>query len=283
MANLTILRTYAALDDPSGLPTAVLLCHTDFSVTVHDRYPKSYFHELVIPRVLPPLEPGDLRDLRALLRLPREQAKAVLLGLQRDSEQVRKLIEEEMVRQYGFTWPIQVGFHAVPSLVHLHLHVMSTDFLGIWYKKKKHVNSFHPRLGFFLHLDEVIRWFDPDIEPTWFAMKTSIDKKEYEALLARDPLCPHCDEQYRAVPKLRTHLFQVFDKMKEEYRARNATEVTSREQASAPQAVEAGAEKGQKRKHGESDSGKQEVIDVDALREPSPAKRQQLETIHAAS
>ena len=37
-------------------------------------------------------------------------------------------------------------------------------------KSKKHLNSFHPKLGFFLHLDEVLSWFGPDIEPTWFAM-----------------------------------------------------------------------------------------------------------------
>ena len=37
-------------------------------------------------------------------------------------------------------------------------------------RSKKHLNSFHPTLGFFIHLDEVLSWFGPDIEPTWFAM-----------------------------------------------------------------------------------------------------------------
>ena len=32
-------------------------------------------------------------------------------------------------------------------------------------KSKKNV-----KLGFFLHLDEVLSWFEPDVEPTWFAM-----------------------------------------------------------------------------------------------------------------
>ena len=53
---------------------------------------------------------------------------------------------------------------------HIHLHIISDDFRGLNMKSKKHLNSFHPKLGFFLHLDEVLSWFEPDVEPTWFAM-----------------------------------------------------------------------------------------------------------------
>lgn len=53
---------------------------------------------------------------------------------------------------------------------HTHLHIISADFRGEYMRSKKHLNSFHPTLGFFIHLDEVLSWFGPDIEPTWFAM-----------------------------------------------------------------------------------------------------------------
>ncbi len=53
---------------------------------------------------------------------------------------------------------------------HLHLHIISDEFRGEYMKNKKHLNSFHPRLGFFLHIDEVLSWFEPDVAPTWFAM-----------------------------------------------------------------------------------------------------------------
>ena len=33
-------------------------------------------------------------------------------------------------------------------------------------KSKKHVNSFHPKLGFLLHLDNVLEWFDA--EPSFY-------------------------------------------------------------------------------------------------------------------
>ena len=48
---------------------------------------------------------------------------------------------------------------------HLHLHVVSADLCATALKKKKHYNSFHPALGFFLHLDQVIAWLDAELEP----------------------------------------------------------------------------------------------------------------------
>ena len=48
------------------------------------------------------------------------------------------------------------------SLSHLHLHVISSDLCSPTLKHKKHYNSFHPRLGFFLHMDDVLSWFEGD-------------------------------------------------------------------------------------------------------------------------
>lgn len=48
---------------------------------------------------------------------------------------------------------------------HVHLHIISDDLVSDKLKHKKHYNSFHPTLGFFLHLDDVLGWFDlPDAE-----------------------------------------------------------------------------------------------------------------------
>jgi hypothetical protein len=43
---------------------------------------------------------------------------------------------------------------------HLHMHIISSDLCSPSLKNKKHYNSFHPKLGFFLHLDDVLEWFD---------------------------------------------------------------------------------------------------------------------------
>lgn len=37
----------------------------------------------------------------------------------------------------------RIGFHAKPSMDHLHLHVVSTDFVSTFMKTKKHWNSFN--------------------------------------------------------------------------------------------------------------------------------------------
>lgn len=54
---------------------------------------------------------------------------------------------------------------SIQSLDYIHLHIISDDLVSEKLKNKKHYNSFHPSLGFFLHLDSVIGWFDlPDVE-----------------------------------------------------------------------------------------------------------------------
>ena len=49
---------------------------------------------------------------------------------------------------------------------HIHLHIISSDLNSPSLKVKRHYNSFHPELGFFLHLDEVLSWFDA--APSYF-------------------------------------------------------------------------------------------------------------------
>ena len=123
MEGLTLMRTYAMVPDPTMVPDVFRVCHTDFSVTVRDICPKSLYHYLVIPRLSPTLDADRLQDLRALLRLPREQARGILVRLREDALAAVKIIEGEMMREYGFTWPCHVGFHALPTPEYLPMHL----------------------------------------------------------------------------------------------------------------------------------------------------------------
>ncbi|KAI0670342.1 HIT-like domain-containing protein, partial [Trametes maxima] len=195
---------------PADIPQSIKLCHTETSFTLHDLYPKSLYHEVVIPLIRPPLTVDGLRDLRSLLSLPTEVAKTVLLNLRRDALEAKRLIEDDMRKRYSAVWDVQIGFHALPSVQHLHLHVMSTDFTGLYFKNKKHLNSFHPDAGFFLKIDEVLEWFDlPQAE---FARKARIDKKEHEALLKQDLKCPGCNAPFRSMTTVRKHLTEKHEK-----------------------------------------------------------------------
>lgn len=49
-------------------------------------------------------------------------AKEVINTLAEDGKMLRKEIEGEMLKRYGFKWEIWTGFHAVPSMEYASLH-----------------------------------------------------------------------------------------------------------------------------------------------------------------
>ena len=112
----TILQSYARKSNPASLPSSVLLSHTTKSLTIFDCYPKSIFHFLVLPRITPELTAFDLASLRTLLKADKAKAKEVLTGLHEDAQIVKGMIQDEMMKRYGFKWGVWMGFHAVPSM-----------------------------------------------------------------------------------------------------------------------------------------------------------------------
>ncbi|KIP09607.1 hypothetical protein PHLGIDRAFT_46286, partial [Phlebiopsis gigantea 11061_1 CR5-6] len=215
---LHILRGYAQRVDPSRLPGSVLFAHTDTSLTVFDAFPKSYFHLLVLPRPRRPFEIEDMDNLRTLLKKDKEAAKLVLLDLGEAAQRARERIKDEMLKRFGFKWDIWTGFHAGPSMAHLHLHVISADLRGDSMKNKKHYNSFHPKLGFFIHFDEVMSWFDA--EPSFYKQKSALRPQAYLDLLKEPLQCFYCYEEIKNMPLLKEHLKAEFTTMKERERAK---------------------------------------------------------------
>lgn len=115
MSNLIALRNYAQ-KDPASLPNSILFSHSETTLTLYDAFPKSIFHFLILPRVLPPYELSDLGNLKTLLKIDKARAKQMITTLSEEAKNLRKEIEDEMVSRYGFKWAIWTGFHAVPSM-----------------------------------------------------------------------------------------------------------------------------------------------------------------------
>jgi len=205
----TVLRQYATHPNPEKLPNALRFSHNETSITIFDTYPKSIFHFLILARPTGDLSANALADLRTLLRCDKQQAKAALQVLKQASEELQLQIEKEMLRKYGFKWGIWTGFHAVPSMSHLHLHVISSDLNSPALKNKKHYNSFHPKLGFFLHLDDVLEWFEAT-ETRW-AEILRLNEKQFEPLLKEPLQCWRCEEVAKTVPAMKTHLKDHFE------------------------------------------------------------------------
>lgn len=112
---LHALRDLAA-KDPAKLPASILLQSSSFSLTIFDLYPKAIFHFLILPRHTGGQTPSHLKDLQSLLASGKKNALKILQPLKEDALKARETIEEEMTRRYGVKWPINIGFHAVPSM-----------------------------------------------------------------------------------------------------------------------------------------------------------------------
>ncbi|KAK7014911.1 HIT-like protein [Favolaschia claudopus] len=216
---LTVLRTYATTN-PAKIPPSILFSHSQTSLTIYDAFPKAIFHFLILPRVQEPYTVSELSDLRTLLG-DKARAKQVITALHEEAKCLHKEIEEEMMNRYGFKWGIWTGFHGAPSMTylefshivvdiglidirHLHLHVLSDDLLSDRMKNKKHYNSFHPKLGFFLDIDEVLSWFDA--EDSYYKSMAKLDPKHYEPMLKGDLACWRCNTGMKNIPALKSHL-----------------------------------------------------------------------------
>ncbi|GAA6061473.1 hypothetical protein JCM10212_002552 [Sporobolomyces blumeae] len=205
-----VLQSYARLKDPEkDLPPGVWLASDDATLTIFDGFEKAKFHFLVLPRDPFPLANGgilassSLDSLSTLVKSP--DKLQVLRALKRQAFEVKEMIEDEMQKEYGWTWAIHVGFHAVESMKHVHLHVISSDMISDRLKNKKHWNSFRPDLGFFLHLDDVI----DRVEAGTFNLK---NRKEYEALLKTDLALPRpSSRSIRNIPELKTALVSKWE------------------------------------------------------------------------
>ncbi|KAG1754569.1 hypothetical protein EDB19DRAFT_1969949 [Suillus lakei] len=194
-ANMTIFRAYAQKSNPASLPPSVLLSHSETCLTVFDAFPKLPFNVY------------QLANLRSLLKCEKSSAKELLTELSQEAGNVKTMIESEMLKKYGFKWEIWMGFHAVPSMEHLHLHVLSADLCS-------------PRmnLAFFIHLSDVLSWFDAD--SSYYKTISQLKKSDYEPLLKEDLSCWKCNHNLSNMPKLKSHLQEEFDKLSDQEKAK---------------------------------------------------------------
>lgn len=149
-------------------------------VVIYDAYPKSKIHLLVIPRYriesLRSVTKKDLDVLRHMNKVGREIAE--------------KLSDtEKKIR-------VRIGYHAIPSMPQLHLHVISDDFQGECLRTKKHYNSF--TTAFFLEPDVVVSMVD---QKGKMEIRPGMDD-----LLKQNMHCIHCGKGLKNLPVLLKHL-----------------------------------------------------------------------------
>lgn len=94
----------------------------DRVTVIKDKYPKAHHHYLVLPK-------DNIHSIKELT--PEHQD--LLEHMEKIGQQVA-----DQYKDYQFI----LGYHAVPSMARLHLHVISNDFDSPCLKNKYHWNSF---------------------------------------------------------------------------------------------------------------------------------------------
>lgn len=150
----------AYISSPSSFPPSIIIYQNADFVAIHDKYPKSTIHTLLLPRspahnLLHPYE--AFKDAAFLEKVQAEALKLkklVAAELQRrlgryskaDAKRQAVLDGEECEElPAGRDWEaeVKVGVHAVPSMSHLHVHVLSRDMHSGSMRHRKHYNSFN--------------------------------------------------------------------------------------------------------------------------------------------
>ncbi|XP_050594485.1 aprataxin isoform X1 [Bombus affinis] len=150
----------------------------DKVVVIKDKYPKAQYHYLVIPKA----------DIPSLWHIKKENEDLLfhMHSVAEDLTQEHK--ESEFL----------IGYHAVPSMHRLHLHVISTDFNSPCLKTKYHWNSF--TTPFFLHSTDICNQLREKGE-----LKKL--KSEESAQHLNTPLkCHKCPTISKNMPDLKKHL-----------------------------------------------------------------------------
>ncbi|EOA20080.1 hypothetical protein CARUB_v10000351mg [Capsella rubella] len=157
----------------------VVLEYSDNIVVINDQYPKARKHMLVLARQ----ENLDgLEDVRKEnLQLLQEMHKVGLKWVDRFQNEDASLI-------------FRLGYHSVPSMRQLHLHVISQDFESDSLKNKKHWNSFTS--SFFRDSVDVLE----EVKNQGKANVASED------LLKGELRCNRCRSVHPNIPKLKSHV-----------------------------------------------------------------------------
>lgn len=148
-------------------------------VVIKDKYPKARYHWLVLPW-------ESIPNLKALNR---DHCDLLRHMQQIGNKMVDQCTDARLLR-------FRLGYHAIPSMSHVHLHVISQDFDSPSLKNKKHWNSF--TTDYFIDSKEIIGMLE----------KTGkVTVKEGMNELLKQPLrCHVCQKELSTIPQLKEHI-----------------------------------------------------------------------------
>ncbi|CCW59585.1 unnamed protein product [Phytomonas sp. EM1] len=186
----TPFRPYPLLSSHATKQTAgcTVLYKNHHCLIVNDAFPKSMMHCLVMPL--------DLR-LTSLNVLSIEHV-SLLKHMERAAVEYVQYLRTNEPSKFGGRRYI-MGFHALPSLPMLHMHLLSMDLDSPCLKTKKHYNSF--ATPFFLTSDQVISDLEQNGEFTLNKDVAALRRMEEQ-----DMRCLWCGKALENIPRMRNHI-----------------------------------------------------------------------------
>ena len=178
-------------NDKSHSIHRVVCFSTSNAVCLYDKYPKAQKHLLLVPRLRSPL--GEVKSLSDLI-------PSVHFGHMRSFHSLANAVGAKMSGTTSHR--ILCGYHAVPSLVPLHLHIISSDFDSDCMKTKKHINSF-TNLHFFVSPEAL----ESHMESSFVdGMGVRVHSERAEGILKTTPFtCRKCGQISKNVPRWKDH------------------------------------------------------------------------------
>lgn len=151
----------------------------DRVVVIKDKYPKARYHWLVLPW-------QSIPNLKAL----RQEHCVLLKHMQQVADQIVAQCPDVSLLRF------RTGYHAIPSMSHVHLHVISQDFDSPCLKNKKHWNSF--TTDYFIESQDIIQMVETN-------GKVAI-KDGTSELLSLPLRCHVCRKELPTIPALKEHI-----------------------------------------------------------------------------
>ena len=155
---------------------------------IYDRYFKAKIHLLILPKVnvqsvydLDPMNDAHIALIEGMI------ARA-------------KWIQHGLRKRKGGCDVIHYGFHAIPSMNQLHLHVISDDMESDNLKNKKHYLSF--KSDYFVPGKVMLRILKTEKK------RFTVNKEHYKGLLKEGLKCHKCFHEIRTIPAVKKHLRQ---------------------------------------------------------------------------
>ncbi|KAL5004533.1 hypothetical protein ScPMuIL_017989 [Solemya velum] len=147
-------------------------------VIIKDKYPKAKFHFLLLPKI-------SIPNLKSLTK----EHVELLQHIEKKGKALAKKSDPNLEFRFGY--------HAVPSMSLLHMHVISQDFDSPCLKNKKHWNSFTTE--YFVDSSDIIKQLQE-------RGRVELDTSRFQEMLKRNLRCHVCKKDLPTIPALKTHI-----------------------------------------------------------------------------